>query len=71
MKLIESEISSIIFGGAKSKSAFIFHIPLIWVLNEAPKEGKKNVFDWKVYINFNTFGDVKSESAIIFQVNPF
>ena len=29
---------------------------------------KLKVFGWKVYINFNTFGDVKSESAIIFQI---
>ena len=59
-----------IFEDAETKSAIVFHVRLIWVQNEASKGGEFEVFGWKVYINFNTFGEVKSEAAIIFQVRP-
>jgi len=60
-----------IFEDAETESAIVFHVRLIWVQNEAPKGDKLKVFGWKVYINSNTFVDVKLESTIIFQVHLF
>lgn len=61
------------FEDAKSESAIIFCVYLIWGLKEGPKKTDKIWSFWLIrysYINFNIFEDAKSEPAIIFHICP-